>query len=50
MMPIGRWEAPTKSLVAKGYLHVNDKFNNVHHAGRARGGRAGQRPRDGQGQ
>jgi hypothetical protein len=29
MMPIGRWEAPTKSLVAKGYLHVNDKFNNV---------------------
>ena len=29
MMPIGRWEAPTQSLVAKGYLHANDKFNNV---------------------
>jgi hypothetical protein len=29
MMPIGRWEAPVASLVAKGYLHANDKFNNV---------------------
>ncbi len=29
MMPIGRWEAPALSLVAKGYLHANDKFNNV---------------------
>ena len=29
MMPIGRWEAPTMSLVAKGYLHANDRFNNV---------------------
>jgi hypothetical protein len=28
MMPIGRWEAPVQSLVAKGYLHANDKFNN----------------------
>jgi hypothetical protein len=28
MMPIGRWEAPVASLVAKGYLHSNDKFNN----------------------
>jgi len=29
MMPIGRWEAPLKSLLAKGYMHANDKFNNV---------------------
>ena len=29
MMPIGRWEAPVKSLLARGYLHANDKFNNV---------------------
>lgn len=29
MMPIGRWEGPVKSLVAKGYLSANDKFNNV---------------------
>lgn len=28
MMPIGRWEAPVKSLLARGYLHANDKFNN----------------------
>jgi hypothetical protein len=29
MMPIGRWEAPVASLLAKGYLHAHDKFNNV---------------------
>jgi hypothetical protein len=29
MMPIGRWEAPTRALVAKGYLLANDKYNNV---------------------
>ena len=29
MAPIGRWEAPTNSLVAKGYLKSLDKFNNV---------------------
>jgi hypothetical protein len=29
VMPIGRWEAPVASLIAKGYLHANDKFNNV---------------------
>jgi hypothetical protein len=29
MMPIGRWEAPVASLVAKGLLHAQDKFNNV---------------------
>lgn len=29
MMPIGRWEAPVESLVARGYLKRNDKFNNV---------------------
>ena len=29
MAPIGRWEAPTLSLVAKGYLKSLDKFNNV---------------------
>lgn len=28
MMPIGRWEAPVKSLLARGYLHAGDKFNN----------------------
>ena len=28
MMPIGRWEAPVESLVAKGYLRRVDKFNN----------------------
>ncbi len=29
MMPIGRWQAPIESLLGKGYLHANDKFNNV---------------------
>lgn len=29
MMPIGRWEAPVNSLVAKGLLRRHDKFNNV---------------------
>ena len=29
MMPIGRWEQPVESLIARGYLHRNDRFNNV---------------------
>jgi hypothetical protein len=29
MMPIGRWERPVESLVAKGYLQRHDKFNNT---------------------
>lgn len=29
MMPIGRWEKPVISLVAKGLMKSNDKFNNV---------------------
>lgn len=29
MMPIGRWETPVKSLLARGYLRANNKFNNV---------------------
>jgi hypothetical protein len=29
MVPIGRWAAPIQSLLAKGYMHANDKFNNV---------------------
>ena len=28
MMPIGRWEAPIESLVHKGYLRREDRFNN----------------------
>lgn len=28
MMPIGRWEKPIQSLLAKGYMRANDKFNN----------------------
>lgn len=29
MMPIGRWQAPVESLLKRGYLHANDRFNNV---------------------
>ena len=29
MMPIGRWASPVESLVRRGYLHANDRFNNV---------------------
>ena len=29
MMPIGRWEKPLDSLVAKGLMHRHDKFNVV---------------------
>lgn len=29
MLPIGRWEPSVKSLVAKGFLHAQDKFNNT---------------------
>jgi hypothetical protein len=29
IMPIGRWQGPVEALVAKGYLHANDRFNNV---------------------
>ena len=29
MMPIGRWEKPLDSLVAKGFMHRHDKFNVV---------------------
>ncbi len=36
IMPIGRWERPVESLVAKGYLERHDKFNNtITPAGRA---------------
>lgn len=29
MMPLGRWEHPVESLVAKGYLRALDRFNNI---------------------
>jgi hypothetical protein len=29
MMPIGRWQEPVESLVAKGFLKEHDKFNCV---------------------
>lgn len=28
MMPIGRWEKPIQSLLARGYIRAADKFNN----------------------
>jgi hypothetical protein len=35
MMPIGRWQSPVESLVAKGFLRRVDKFNNyITEAGR----------------